>query len=106
MLPAEDSEEAAAARAAVLALRRESGMSVAGVAWVVGPGQLRIGETSGVRSRDRRGLSVPAGAGLIGKVLTTGRPAAVSDYRRLGGSAMSTTPSSRPRGCGRWRRHP
>ncbi|MGW1672501.1 LuxR C-terminal-related transcriptional regulator [Streptomyces sp. NPDC002324] len=81
MLPAEDSEEAAAARAAVLALRRESGMSVAGVAWVVGPGQLRISETSGVRSRDRRGLSVPAGAGLIGKVLTTGRPAAVSDYR-------------------------
>ncbi|WP_371583516.1 LuxR C-terminal-related transcriptional regulator [Streptomyces sp. NBC_01314] len=81
MLPAEDSEEAAAARAAVLALRRESGMPVAGAAWVVGPGQLRIGETSGVRSRDRRGLSVPAGAGLIGKVLTTSRPAAVSDYR-------------------------
>ncbi|CBG75568.1 MULTISPECIES: LuxR C-terminal-related transcriptional regulator [Streptomyces] len=81
MLPAEDSEEAAAARAAVLALRRESGMAVAGAAWAVGPGQLRISETSGVRSRDRRGLSVPAGAGLIGKVLTTGRPAAVSDYR-------------------------
>ncbi|WP_328545185.1 LuxR C-terminal-related transcriptional regulator [Streptomyces europaeiscabiei] len=80
MLPAEDSEEAAAARAAVLALRRESGMPVAGVAWVVGPRQLRISETSGVRSRDRRGMSVPAGTGLIGKVLTTGRPAAVSDY--------------------------
>ncbi|MDX3135582.1 LuxR C-terminal-related transcriptional regulator [Streptomyces europaeiscabiei] len=81
MLPAEDSEEAAAARAAVLALRRESGMPVAGAAWVVGPLQLRISETSGVRSRDRRGLVVPAGAGLIGKVLTTSRPAAVSDYR-------------------------
>ncbi|WP_328222198.1 LuxR C-terminal-related transcriptional regulator [Streptomyces sp. NBC_00310] len=81
MLPAEDSEEAAATRAAVLALRRESGMPVAGAAWVVGPRQLRISETSGVRSPDRRGLSVPAGAGLIGKVLTTGRPAAVSDYR-------------------------
>ncbi|MER6156510.1 LuxR C-terminal-related transcriptional regulator [Streptomyces sp. NPDC001868] len=80
MLPAEDSEEAAAARAAVLALRRESGMPVAGAAWVVGPRKLRISETSGVRSRDRRGMSVPAGTGLIGKVLTTGRPAAVSDY--------------------------
>ncbi|BBC38356.1 Response regulator [Streptomyces graminofaciens] len=80
MLPAEDSEEAAAARAAVLALRRESGMPVAGAAWVVGPRQLRIAETSGVRSRDRRGLTVPAGSGLIGKVLATSRPAAVSDY--------------------------
>ncbi|MEI5522200.1 LuxR C-terminal-related transcriptional regulator [Streptomyces brasiliscabiei] len=82
MLPAEDSEKAAAARAAVLTLRRESGMPVAGAAWVVGAHQLRIGETSGVRSPERRGLSVPAGAGLIGKVLRTGRPAAVSDYRR------------------------
>lgn len=80
-LPAEDSEEAAATRAAVLALRRESGMPVAGAAWVVGPRQLRISETSGVRSPDRRGLSVPAGAGLIGKVLTTSRLAAVSDYQ-------------------------
>ncbi|QFQ95099.1 GAF domain-containing protein [Streptomyces phaeolivaceus] len=85
MLPAEDSEEAAAARAAVLTLRRESGMPVAGAAWVVAPRQLRISETSGVRSRDRRGLSVPAGAGLIGKVLTTGRPAALSDYRTAQG---------------------
>ncbi|ELP63340.1 LuxR C-terminal-related transcriptional regulator [Streptomyces turgidiscabies] len=81
MLPAEDSAEAAAARAAVLALRRDSGMAVAGVAWVVGPQLLRIGETSGVKSQARRGFPVTAGAGLIGKVLTTRRLAAVSDYR-------------------------
>lgn len=81
MLPAEDSEEAAAARAAVLALRRDSGMPVAGVAWVVAPQLLRIGETSGVRLPARRGFPVPAGTGLIGKVLTTRRLAAVRDYR-------------------------
>ncbi|WP_330285756.1 helix-turn-helix transcriptional regulator [Streptomyces sp. NBC_00576] len=81
MLPAEDSEEAAAARAAVLALRRDSGMPVAGAAWVVGPRLLRIGETSGVKLPGCRGFPVPAGAGLIGNVLTTRRLAAVSDYR-------------------------
>ncbi|GHE50747.1 LuxR C-terminal-related transcriptional regulator [Streptomyces capitiformicae] len=81
MLPAEDSEEAAATRAAVLTLRRESGMPVAGAAWVVGPRQLRISETSGVKSRYRRGSPVAAGTGLIGKVLTTNRLAAVSDYQ-------------------------
>ena len=81
MLPAEDSEQAAAARAAVLALRRDSGMPVAGAAWVVGPRLLRIGETSGVKSPGCRGFPVPAGAGLIGNVLTTRRLTAVSDYR-------------------------
>lgn len=81
MLPAEDSEEAAAARAAVLALRRDSGLPVAGSAWAVGARLLRLGETSGVRVPGRRGFPVPAGTGLIGKVLTTRRPAAVSDYR-------------------------
>ncbi|MGY1495402.1 LuxR C-terminal-related transcriptional regulator [Streptomyces sp. QTS52] len=79
MLPAEDSAEAAAARAAVLTLRRDSGMPVAGAAWVVGPQLLWIGETSGVKSPCRRGFSVPAGAGLIGQVLTTRRLATVSD---------------------------
>ncbi|WP_229695547.1 LuxR C-terminal-related transcriptional regulator [Streptomyces lacrimifluminis] len=72
---------AAATRAAVLALRRDSGMPVAGAAWVVGPQLLRISETSGVKSSGCRGFPVPAGAGLIGKVLTTRRPAAVSDHR-------------------------
>ncbi|MDX3456542.1 LuxR C-terminal-related transcriptional regulator [Streptomyces sp. ME02-8801-2C] len=81
MLPAEDSEEAAAARAAVLALRRDSGLPVAGTAWVVGPRLLRIGETSGAKSPQRRGFPIPAGTGLLGKVLTTRRPVAVSDYR-------------------------
>ncbi|WP_105968965.1 LuxR C-terminal-related transcriptional regulator [Streptomyces geranii] len=81
MLPTEDSEEAAAARAAVLALRRDSGLPIAGAAWLVGPRLLRISETSGVTSRCRRGFAVPAGAGLMGKVLTTRRLAAVSDYR-------------------------
>jgi DNA-binding CsgD family transcriptional regulator len=81
VLPAEDSEVAAATRAAVLALRRDSGMPVAGAAWVVGPQLLRISETSGVKSPGRRGLPVPAGAGLIGKVLATRRLAVVSDYR-------------------------
>ena len=81
MLPAEDSEEAAAARAAVLALRRDSGMPVAGTAWVVGPRLLRIGETSGVKLPGCRGFPVPAGAGLIGNVATTRRLTAVSDYR-------------------------
>ncbi|WP_405825585.1 LuxR C-terminal-related transcriptional regulator [Streptomyces sp. NBC_01390] len=82
MLPAEDSAEAAAARAAVLALRRDSGMAVAGVAWVVDPRLLRIGETSGLRkTQGRRGFPVPAGTGLVGKVLTTRRLAAVTDYR-------------------------
>lgn len=55
MMPAEDSAEAAAARAAVLAMRRDSGMPVAGAAWVVGPELLQIGETSGVKSSCRRG---------------------------------------------------
>ncbi|MDX3748968.1 LuxR C-terminal-related transcriptional regulator [Streptomyces sp. AK08-02] len=81
MLPAEDSAEAAAARAAVLALRRESGMAVAGVAWVDGPQLLRIGETSGAKAQGRRGFAVTAGVGLMGKVLTTRRLAAVTDYR-------------------------
>jgi DNA-binding CsgD family transcriptional regulator len=80
MLPAEDSEEAAAARAAVLALRRDSGLPIAGVAWVVDPQLLRIGETSGAKSQGRRGFPVPAGPGLIGEVLTTRRLTAVSDY--------------------------
>ncbi len=65
----------------MLALRRDSGMPVAGAAWVVGPQLLRISETSGVKSPGRRGFAVPAGTGLIGKVLTTRRLAVVSDYR-------------------------
>lgn len=80
VLPAEDSEEAAATRAAVLALRRDSGLPVAGAAWVVGPRLLRISETSGAKSPNRRGYPVAAGTGLIGKVLMTSRLAAVSDY--------------------------
>jgi DNA-binding NarL/FixJ family response regulator len=81
MLPAEGSEAAAATRAAVLALRRDSGLPIAGAAWVVGPQLLRIIETSGARLLGRRGFPVKAGTGLLGKVLATGRPAAVSDHR-------------------------
>ncbi|MFD8592282.1 LuxR C-terminal-related transcriptional regulator [Streptomyces sp. NPDC059637] len=75
-------------RAALLALRRTSGLPVAfggavagsGAGTGTGAGRLRIGELSGAATGALRGLAVTAGNGLGGKAVALSRPFAVSDY--------------------------
>ncbi|QMV21312.1 helix-turn-helix transcriptional regulator [Streptomyces sp. SCUT-3] len=75
-------------RAALLALRRTSGLPVAfggavagsGAGTGAGAGRLRIGELSGAATGALRGLAVTAGNGLGGKAVALSRPFAVSDY--------------------------
>lgn len=69
-------------RAALLTLRRISGLPVAFGGPVAGPERLRISQLSGAATNSLRGLAVTAGNGLGGKALALGRPFAVTDYRR------------------------
>ncbi|MDA3645659.1 LuxR C-terminal-related transcriptional regulator [Saccharopolyspora indica] len=66
-------------RQAVRAVRRGAGMPVS-FGGQAAEGALRLSELAGVRTNMLKGLQVRAAAGLGGRVLTRGRPAAVSDY--------------------------
>ncbi|MCX4903176.1 LuxR C-terminal-related transcriptional regulator [Streptomyces sp. NBC_00878] len=78
----ERTEEKAATRATVLAVRKASSLPVAFMAWAIDSQQhLRVTEWSGARRvPENRTPTIAKGAGLGGKVLMNARPAAVSDY--------------------------
>ncbi|MEI5097801.1 LuxR C-terminal-related transcriptional regulator [Streptomyces sp. PmtG] len=72
-------------RAALLRLRRATGLPVAfgGLTEAVAPGAapgIRIGELSGTGTGVLSGLAISSGHGLGGKALALARPCAVTDY--------------------------
>ncbi|MDX2642880.1 helix-turn-helix transcriptional regulator [Streptomyces sp. PA03-1a] len=74
------SGEAAELRAALLRMRRTSGLPVAFGGLLPEPGRLRISELSGTATASLQGLTVTAGNGLGGKTIALSRPLAVTDY--------------------------
>ncbi|MEU6343899.1 LuxR C-terminal-related transcriptional regulator [Streptomyces sp. NPDC046977] len=72
--------EAAELRAALLRMRRASGLPVAFGGLLPDPRELRISELSGTTTRSLQGLAVTLGNGLGGKTIALGRPLAVTDY--------------------------
>ncbi|MDH2389248.1 LuxR C-terminal-related transcriptional regulator [Streptomyces sp. HNM0663] len=79
-------EESAEIRAALVRLRRTTGLPVAFGGLVRGAGAgtagtLRIAELSGAATGALRGLGVYSGNGLGGKSMALSRPCAVTDYR-------------------------
>jgi LuxR family transcriptional regulator, regulator of acetate metabolism len=68
-------------RAALLRLRRTTGLPVAFGGLLHDARQLRIAELSGAATGALRGLGVCAGNGLGGKSIALSRPCAVTDYR-------------------------
>ncbi|NGN63524.1 helix-turn-helix transcriptional regulator [Streptomyces sp. A7024] len=76
-----DTGEAGEIRAALLQLRRSSGLPVSFGGLLAGGGrQLRLSEFAGTRSDALRGLGVGHGNGLGGKAIALSRPCAVTDY--------------------------
>lgn len=72
--------EAAEIRAALLRMRRASGLPVAFGGLVTGPRRFRISEMSGGRAGTLLGLTVTSGNGLGGKTVALARPVAVTHY--------------------------
>ncbi|MCX4547294.1 helix-turn-helix transcriptional regulator [Streptomyces sp. NBC_01387] len=72
--------EAVEMRAALLRMRRATGLPVAFGGLLTGTRQLRIAELSGTATPALRGLAVSAGNGLGGKSIALSRPCAVTDY--------------------------
>ncbi|MEU5953093.1 helix-turn-helix transcriptional regulator [Streptomyces sp. NPDC047525] len=75
-----DGGEAVEMRAALLRLRRGTGLPVAFGGLVEGQRQVRIGELTGTGTRALSGLAVSSGNGLGGKAVALSRPCAVTDY--------------------------
>ncbi|UQT61455.1 helix-turn-helix transcriptional regulator [Streptomyces durmitorensis] len=67
-------------RAALLRLRRGTGLPVAFGGLVEGQRHVRIGELTGTGTRALSGLAVSSGNGLGGKAVALSRPCAVTDY--------------------------
>ncbi|MFI7320117.1 LuxR C-terminal-related transcriptional regulator [Streptomyces venezuelae] len=67
-------------RAALLRLRRGTGLPVAFGGLLDGPRQVRIGELVGTGTRALQGLAISSGNGLGGKAVALSRPCAVTDY--------------------------
>ncbi|WAM00455.1 helix-turn-helix transcriptional regulator [Streptomyces sp. Je 1-369] len=67
-------------RAALLRLRRGTGLPVAYGGLLDGPRQVRIGELVGTGTRALHGLAISSGNGLGGKAVALSRPCAVTDY--------------------------
>ncbi|MET9873607.1 helix-turn-helix transcriptional regulator [Actinacidiphila glaucinigra] len=72
--------EAAELRAALLRMRRTSGLPVAFGGLLPEPRRLRITELSGTATASLQGLTITAGNGLGGKTIALSRPLAVTDY--------------------------
>lgn len=72
--------EAAELRAALLRMRRTSGLPVAFGGLLPEPRRLRITELSGTATTSLQGLTITAGNGLGGKTIALSRPLAVTDY--------------------------
>ncbi|MER7204759.1 GAF domain-containing protein, partial [Streptomyces sp. NPDC000188] len=81
-----DGADAVEMRAALVRLRRGTGLPVAfgglmtGGTVTGGTGSVRIGELSGAVTGALRGLAIATGNGLGGKALALSRPCAVTDY--------------------------
>ncbi|MGW6747546.1 response regulator transcription factor [Streptomyces sp. NPDC055006] len=81
-----DGADAVEMRAALVRLRRGTGLPVAfgglmaGGIMTAGTGSVRIGELSGAMTGALRGLAIATGNGLGGKALALSRPCAVTDY--------------------------
>ncbi|MGW6353857.1 response regulator transcription factor [Streptomyces sp. NPDC055092] len=81
-----DGADAVEMRAALVRLRRGTGLPVAfgglmtGGSMTGGTGSVRIGELSGAVTGALRGLAIATGNGLGGKALALSRPCAVTDY--------------------------
>ncbi|MET7926093.1 helix-turn-helix transcriptional regulator [Streptomyces sp. NPDC005349] len=76
-----DGADAVEMRAALVRLRRGTGLPVAfGGLMAGGTGSVRIGELSGAVTGALRGLAIATGNGLGGKALALSRPCAVTDY--------------------------
>ncbi|MET8682782.1 helix-turn-helix transcriptional regulator [Streptomyces sp. NPDC004732] len=67
-------------RAALLRLRRGTGLPVAFGGLLEGSRQVRIGELIGTGTRALQGLAISSGNGLGGKAVALSRPCAVTDY--------------------------
>ncbi|MGC5413139.1 helix-turn-helix transcriptional regulator, partial [Streptomyces sp. DT225] len=68
-------------QAALLRLRRTSGLPVAFGGLLSDSRHARIAEVSGARTGALRGLVISSGSGLGGKSIALSRPCAVTDYR-------------------------
>ncbi|MFH8791757.1 response regulator transcription factor [Streptomyces sp. NPDC017941] len=79
-MTAADGVEAAQVRAALLRLRRGTGLEVAFGGLVDDASCVRIAELSGTATRSLNGLTIRAGNGLGGKAVALARPCAVTDY--------------------------
>ncbi|MEU0127754.1 MULTISPECIES: LuxR C-terminal-related transcriptional regulator [unclassified Streptomyces] len=73
--------EATELRAALLRLRRTSGLPVVFGGLSSDTRHARIAELSGAQTPALRGLVISAGSGLGGKAIALSRPCAVTDYR-------------------------
>ncbi|QXE34082.1 helix-turn-helix transcriptional regulator [Streptomyces sp. GMY02] len=73
--------EAVETRAALVRLRRSTGLTVAFGGLTHEAGQLRITELHGTSTSALRGLGISSGHGLGGKSIAMARPCAVTDYR-------------------------
>ncbi|MEV0603104.1 LuxR C-terminal-related transcriptional regulator [Streptomyces sp. NPDC050315] len=81
MLNEPEQSGSADVRAALLRLRRASGLPVAFGGLLSGTGRFRITELTGAATTALRGLSVHSGNGLGGKAAARSRPFAVTDYQ-------------------------
>lgn len=82
-MSAADDGEAADVRAALLRLRRGTGLPVAFGGLVTGAdgaARVRIAELSGTATHSLNGLAIHVGTGLGGKAVALARPCAVADY--------------------------
>ncbi|MCX0246949.1 response regulator transcription factor [Streptomyces drozdowiczii] len=76
-----ESVEAVEMQAALLRLRRTSGLPVAFGGLLSDSRHARIAEVNGARTAALRGLVISSGSGLGGKSMALSRPCAVTDYR-------------------------
>ncbi|MFG2755579.1 response regulator transcription factor [Streptomyces wuyuanensis] len=68
-------------RAALLRLRRSTGLQIAFGGLLQEPLRMRIAELNGAATGALRGLAIRSGSGLGGKAVALARPCAVTDYR-------------------------
>jgi LuxR family transcriptional regulator, regulator of acetate metabolism len=76
-----ESVDAVEMQAALLRLRRISGLPVAFGGLLADARHARIAELNGAQTAALRGLVISAGSGLGGKAIALSRPCAVTDYR-------------------------
>ncbi|MFD4587595.1 response regulator transcription factor [Streptomyces sp. NPDC058434] len=79
--PGAEASDAVEIRAALLRLRRATGLQMAFGGLLQEPLRMRIAELNGAVTGALRGLAIRSGSGLGGKAIALSRPCAVTDYR-------------------------